>query len=207
MYVDIHTHTHWSDKDITYLFNVRYGKDETPTLNNGLFSVGIHPWDAGVITPDESFISLTHKANAIGECGLDKRCGIPLNLQERVFTQQIELSIQLNKPLIIHCVGCYGRLLALSKSYSPHPLWIIHGCYTSPEWIASALNESILFSIGLREATRTKGQNMLKAIPLDRLLLETDEDTLSVKHVYKHLSLSPDKLPFVDQLISLLHNK
>lgn len=199
MYIDIHTHSHWPDNDIRSLFNIRYGVDVTTTISSP-FSIGIHPWDADSVHIDKTFLDMAHKASAIGECGLDKRCNIKPELQEIIFIKQIELSRTINKPLIVHCVGKYGRLLELSKLYSPHPLWIIHGCYTSTEWIKSALSQNMIFSVGIREIKRLKGAEMINAIPLKRLIFESDELSLSVKHIYDYLSISPADIPHVNNI-------
>ncbi len=201
MYIDIHTHTHWTDKDITSVFNIRYGFDKI--TDERWFSVGIHPWDADKVCIDDSFYSLAKSAIAIGECGLDKKCSVSLDCQESVFTAQIELSKRLNKPLIIHCVGCYGKILEMSIRHSPHPTWIIHGCYTSPEWIRSALSQPMFFSVGMREISYPKGKDMLNAIPRDRLLFESDDDVSSVKAVYDSLSINPEMMTHCYELIDM----
>jgi TatD DNase family protein len=193
MYIDIHTHTQWPDEDILSLYNVRYVGNYDKAIF-GHYSVGIHPWDVNNVEVDDNFVEMIHGATMIGECGLDKSFKENMHLQERCFVEQIELSMRFDKPLLVHCVGCYGRLLELSCRYPSHPLWIIHGCYTSPEWIRSAQEHNIMFSIGMREVLRYKGRTMLEAIPQDKLLLETDENPNTIKTLYQYLNLTPDDM-------------
>ena len=46
------------------------------------------------------------KCIAIGECGLDQHTGNNIELQIQTFEKMIELAIELNKPIIIHSLGC-----------------------------------------------------------------------------------------------------
>ena len=75
-------------------------------LEGYYYSVGIHPW---YITENIDFDKLIEKClddkvKAIGECGLDfHRKEISPKKQEEIFIRQIEISEQLEKPMIIHC--------------------------------------------------------------------------------------------------------
>jgi TatD DNase family protein len=42
---------------------------------------------------------------AVGECGLDKRIAIPIELQQLVFEKQLVLAQKYNKPVVLHCVA------------------------------------------------------------------------------------------------------
>ena len=101
-YIDFHTHQVPVLKDVVAIVE---GRD----------TWGIHPWKA-----DETFVvpDLSGKL-AIGECGLDGLRGPSMERQEEVFVQQIRLSEEVERPLIIHCVKVLDRLLQLRKELRP----------------------------------------------------------------------------------------
>ena len=70
---------------------------------------------------------------AVGEAGLDAVRGGDAAIQEDVFVRQALLAEKVEKPLVVHCVRRYGRILELHKAISPRQLWIIHGFRGKPE--------------------------------------------------------------------------
>ena len=83
---------------------------------------GIHPMVAAQVS-DADFGRLEgylrgDPASSVGECGLDRRYpGYGENgVQEAVFLRQVELARDLRRDLQIHCVGDYGRIVALLKA-------------------------------------------------------------------------------------------
>lgn len=82
---------------------------------------GIHPMVASQVK-DADFAKLEgylrgDPASSVGECGLDRRYpGYGAGgVQEAVFMRQVELARDLRRDLQIHCVGDYGRIVALLK--------------------------------------------------------------------------------------------
>ena len=85
-----------------------YNLDFNEKIPESIFSAGIHPKD---ILEDFEFqlswlkkTAENKKCVAIGECGLDRLADKNLQIQKEVFTRQIYLANDLQKPLIIHCV-------------------------------------------------------------------------------------------------------
>ena len=83
---------------------------------------GIHPMVAAQVS-DADFGRLEgylrgDPASSVGECGLDRRYpGYGAGgVQEAVFVRQVELARDLRRDLQIHCVGDYGRIVALLKA-------------------------------------------------------------------------------------------
>lgn len=183
--VDIHSHCDFA-ADVVGIRNVRF-PEVAPA---GMYSVGVHPWDADRCLLTSDFYDLAENAVAIGECGLDKCCGVPIDIQQTVFEKQIELSLRLNKPMIIHCVRAYGRMMDISQSYSPHPAWLIHGCYASAEWIRQAVASGMFFSLGPSQIRQKRFGEIMEAIPNDRLLLETDDSGWNIADVYNAVNIS-----------------
>jgi len=89
-------------------------------------SVGLHPTDNPAEQFDpEAFTELAGDNNvvAIGECGLDYFRGVEGggelagDKQRLIFQSQIELSITLKKPLMIHCRNAHNDLIPIFESY------------------------------------------------------------------------------------------
>ncbi len=176
-------HTHRLDAEHA-LVNLRYG-EELPGVVPEYYSVGIHPWDADRVALDDGFLRLAAEAHAIGECGLDKPCGVNIDKQEEVFREQAALANDMHKPVIVHCVRAYGQLAQTSRFFGRHTPWIIHSCYASREWIEANTARPFFFSVSPAVLSHKRAAEVLQAIPLDRLFLETDESPVPIFNVYE----------------------
>lgn len=198
---DIHTHdapSPNSDDDeslrqnISYIVNVyplgfEYAKDNE---NYPWFSCGVHPWYSEDAEPQLKFlkeIAGDPRIVAIGEAGLDKLKGPDLKIQQTIFEQQVQLSEQLQKPLIIHCVKAWEELLHIKKLYKPRQPWIIHGYKGKVELAKQLLSHGFLFSINERF-----NDDAIREIPLDRLFCETDISETSIKDIYHEVAKALD---------------
>ena len=146
-------------------------------LHDGfLYSKGIHPWRV----TDDADMDLLKRACmdprvvAIGECGLDNVCDSPMELQERLFRQQISLSEELKKPLIIHCVRAHDRLLAIRREMDPQQAWIFHGFRLKPTIARRIIESGMYVSLGSKF-----NEESAIIIPEERLLIETDDDPVT----------------------------
>ncbi|KAE8816838.1 putative deoxyribonuclease [Hordeum vulgare] len=125
------------------------------------------------------FFSETPEA-AVGETGLDKGSHgktIDFGEQVEVFQQQLELAKELEKPVSVHCVRAFGDLLEILKRTGPFPAGaLLHSYLGSAEMVPDLANLGCYFSLSgfLTGMKSTKAKKMVKAIPLDRILLETD---------------------------------
>lgn len=166
---------------------------------------GLHPWCVPERSPDwmnllRRFFAETPEA-AVGEIGLDKGShGKTINFGEQVevFQRQLELAKELARPVSVHCVRAFGDLLEVLKQTGPFPAGVLLHSYMGSAEMASALaNLGCYFSLSgfLTGMKSTKAKHMLKSIPLDRILLETDApdafprlDNVSVSPVHVHSS-------------------
>ncbi|BEG99948.1 TatD family hydrolase [Bacteroides sedimenti] len=163
----------------------------------GYYSVGVHPWYINADTGKEleylKKIASNPQILAIGEAGIDKLITTPLSIQMDIFRHHIELSETLNKPLIIHSVKSVNEIVMLKKELSPKATWIIHGFRGKRELAQQLFAHGIYLSFGEQFQ-----ENALKCIPLERLLLETDESDKNILEIYqtvaKILNLSVEKL-------------
>jgi TatD DNase family protein len=159
-------------------------------------AVGIHPnsdqkWTEETIAELRS-IAHAEKVVAIGEIGLDYyRNHSPHDYQRRIFTQQLELAADLDLPVIIHnreasrdiaeiLEAWYGRLTAKQVKLAEHP-GILHA-FSGDERFAQRMTE-LHFKLGIGGSVTyhnsTVLQAVVKAMPLQDLVLETDAPYMS----------------------------
>ena len=187
MYIDIHTHIH-KETNSTHLriYNIEL-QNITASENNTISSIGIHPWYIPQ-NPEKAIAqikAIAQKENilAIGECGIDKLCETPIELQIKLFKAQTEVSEVVRKPLIIHCVKSYNEIIELKKEIRPSQTWIIHGFRGKPQTATMLTGAGIILSIGEKYNPET-----IKNIPINKILIESDESTLSIEDIYKNIA-------------------
>lgn len=159
------------------------------TIPNGLFSAGIHPWNFDNINLDNSFSILVDmiqndKMVAVGEIGIDKKCGADLIKQIDVFVKQLKLAEQFDLPVIIHCVGGYEILQKYRKIYSQTP-WIIHDFNSSFQMAEFFIKNGCFISFGnnfMRE--NSKQHEIVKMINSSNIFFETDVHKFKIKDIY-----------------------
>lgn len=165
---DVHTHR----RGPGLITSVEPGEDTTGAER---LSVGVHPWhaDTGDVAAVRRMALDDPRVVAIGECGLDRFRGPSLEVQQRVFEQQIRLSEELGLPLIIHCVRAFAELIALRLKYKPAQPWIIHGFRGKPELAAQLVRHGFYLSLGRLHNLAVPG-----AVPPEQLLHETDSPSV-----------------------------
>ena len=188
MLIDIHTH-HYPPKSYPAIYNLTFEMAEEilSTKEKGLFSTGIHPWYAHECS-EEKMLRLEKWLNdeqiiAIGECGLDKHAKATLKEQHEIFERQIIISEQLQKPLIIHCVGCFNELLQIRKQLIPKQLWIIHGFRGKPQLTEQLLCAGCTLSFGEKFNSES-----VRVAPLDRLFTETDKSNEPIEAICRRIA-------------------
>lgn len=204
--INIHTHQQSTLEEDIEIISVFHHSSIPEDIK---FSIGIHPWHAEKNSASALIDELFPKARfafAIGECGLDRSSSINWEKQVEVFRKQIDLSERFNKPMIIHAVRSYPDIIALHKIYKPFQAWIIHGFQGDVKAMEQLIqHEGIYISFGaniLRE--NPKHIEALKNTPIDRLFLETDESSISLKKIYNYVSNCLN-IP-EEKLIEKIHN-
>ena len=82
------------------------------------------------------------------------------------------------KPLVIHCVKAFNELIELKKKYRPQMPWVVHGFRNNLHIACRLMQENIYFSLGERYQP-----DVLRHVPLECLLAETDESTQDIRMV------------------------
>ena len=116
---------------------------------------------------------------ALGEIGLDYHWDIPKEAQHRVFEEQLILARELDVPVVIHDREAHGDVMELVRKYRPKGL--MH-CYSgSVEMLKEVLRLGMSISLGGTVTFKNARVpvEVAQAVPLDRLLLETDAPYLS----------------------------
>jgi TatD DNase family protein len=183
MYFDAHTH------------NVSAGRNSViqssgEVISEGFFSIGIHPWHVEQWMDEIDIItSLAQNKHciAIGETGLDKHVTKDLSQQLRAFEAQINLSEELELPLILHCVRSWPEVLKLRKRMKPKQKWIFHG-FSKNGLLKEVLQEDILLSFGKALVHESHLDETLRSVPLEKILLETDNSEIPIKTIYNKVS-------------------
>lgn len=149
-------------------------------------TVGIHPHDAaGVSGGDMEILRQLamqgEKVVAIGETGLDfYRNRSPRQDQERLFRQHLQLSLELKLPVVIHDRDAHEETLAMIAAEGV-TRGVMHCFSGDTEFAARCIEQGFYLSI---PGTVTYPSNhilreVVTAMPLERLLLETDAPYLS----------------------------
>lgn len=143
----------------------------------------------------------------VGECGLDKRFpGYEIGgVQESVFRAQAELALEFKRPLMIHCVGDYRRILDIleslrfSQGNSPA---LFHRFGGDAEAVRRGLALGALFSVHSDSIRKASTRDALKLIPKESLRFETDADESFVPKFFPGSVPSPSAI--ADKLVEEL---
>ncbi len=143
-------------------------------------AVGIHPEDCGGYTGEELHelraLCGHPKVVAIGEIGLDYHWKEnPPELQKRVFRDQLALAVELDLPVIVHDREAHGDSLDIVREF-PGVRGVFH-CFSGSAEMARELVElgwTISFTGVLTYKNARRAVEAASAIPMDRLMIETD---------------------------------
>jgi TatD DNase family protein len=152
------------------------------------WAAGLHPYYADQSSSDVwkqlKGFSTHPRFVAVGEVGLDyAKATVPPEIQKKAFRQAIELSIQIKKPLIVHCRNAYPDLHPILKEYfhgtGPTP-GVVH-CFSGTQEDADKLI-AMGFYLGVDGPLTYPSAKALREVminvPLSRIVLETDSPYL-----------------------------
>ncbi len=143
-------------------------------------AVGVHPESVDETPSDyreklTELVKSSEKVRAIGEIGLDYHYeNYDRDKQILFFRQQLELARELSLPVIVHSRNASEDTLDILKEY--RPAGVVH-CFSGSAEVAKEvikLGMYIGFTGVLTFKNAKKALRALEAVPLDRLLLETD---------------------------------
>ena len=141
---------------------------------------GLHPWYINQAHTDwEERLReyLKEFTNAqVGECGLD-RLKAEIEGQEEVFERQISLANELNRSLNIHLLKSEEWFTKFLPNISGK--FMIHSFNGSSNFLQAIIKSGGFVSLSAGALKRKNGMNIIKEVPVSRLLIESDGPYLS----------------------------
>lgn len=148
--------------------------------------VGIFPTEAKTYTQEveEKLISLAQnpKVKAVGEIGLDYYWDKSfVDIQKEVFVKQIKLANKLNLPIVIHDREAHKDTFDLLKEYNQGSQVLFHCFSGSVEFMRECVKQGWYIALGgvVTFKNAQKMKDVARAVPLDKLVLETDSPYLT----------------------------
>lgn len=177
------------DNDIELVINI--GADLQSSIDslkladkydNIYATIGVHPHSAKEVTEEtlEEFRKLAKhpKVVAIGEIGLDFYYdNSPRDIQRKWFREQLKLAKELNLPVVIHSREATKETYDIIKEEQDGTLRGVLHCFSASkevamEYIKLGFYISLAGPVTFKNARVAK--EVAKAVPLDKLLIETD---------------------------------
>lgn len=147
-------------------------------------AVAIHPQDSLSVKPEDYKDFVNYAANlkvvAIGETGLDYHYedGAPREVQKKVFTEHLQLAYSLKLPVIIHLRDAFEDMFnILSQNRQLLQYGGVLHCFSGSGETAKRFLDLGLYISFAGAVTFKNAKGLLdavKAVPLDRILTETD---------------------------------
>ena len=153
-------------------------------------AAGIHPSYVQPDTLDAELAKLSellaqHPKMLVGEIGLDARKNQPdKKSQERACLEQLKIANAFERPIIVHCVKRSARVLELLAAHAPktkkNARGYIHGYTGSTEMAQAFIKQGFYISFGtaILNAKSKRARACVKALPLDRMLVESDAPSM-----------------------------
>ena len=144
--------------------------------------VGVHPNEVQEGCLDFFSDIDFNKVSAIGEIGLDlyRDTNPPIELQKIMFVEQLEIARKHKLPVLIHMRSAEKETYEVLKNYKDLTI-IMHSFGASQEWADKflALGAFISFSGIVTFKNAKEMKEIVKSVPLKRILIETDTPYLT----------------------------
>ncbi|MDR0915340.1 MAG: TatD family hydrolase [Endomicrobium sp.] len=163
---------------------------------NIFMSLGIHPINACCIQ-QYSYNNILqkmakyHKCVAIGEIGLDyhdKPSYHEVLKQKLCFIQQLNIALNLNKPVIIHCRDAYEDAINILSQYNMGLKGVIHCFSGSLKYAQEFLKLGFLLGVDGPITYSTKLQYVISQISINNIVVETDSPYLVPNKHKNHIT-------------------
>ena len=151
---------------------------------------GVHPWETAragrAPYQDGEYVAELRAALeadahvGVGEIGLDRLKSRVIDPAQRaVFAAQLEVAAEFRRPVVLHGAKCWGEVVAGCRPYAGRiPAFLFHGFSRSggllPEIVA--LNGFVGVGAALLNDHAVNYRALVKEIPAERVLVETDAD-------------------------------
>ena len=169
-----------------YPTDIEVVKELAQKYENVYGLLGVHPsevkgWNDDLIDKIKEY-SKSSKIVGIGEIGLDYYWDKSFNdLQKEVFIKQIKLANELNFPISVHDREAHKDTFDILTEYNKNSAVVMHCFSGSVEFMKECVKQGWYIAIGgvvtFKKAIKMK--EVVKEVPLDKLLLETDAPYLT----------------------------
>ena len=186
-------------------------KSSAPRIHVAL---GVHPQALAEMKPSADDAAMIHLerllqrgvALAVGECGLDGPTLplAPIDRQLSILKKHWDLSVHYQLPIIVHCFRTHPQFQAFLKSATTRPPAIVLHSYSgSAELVPFYTSHGCYFSFAgpITYPGARRPVEALRAVPLDRLLIETDAPAQS-PHPFRGQRNEPSHLGLVAQAVA-----
>ena len=210
-YIDIHTH---GAKPVTGIFSIETlsaHEEKLPEdLPGMLFTYGIHPWYLDEKNHNQQLTNVIKVAGnplivAIGEAGFDKLKGPSSDLQRKTFEEQVYIAEERKKPVVIHCVKAWDELIKVYKTLKPKMPWLVHGFRGKKDLALQLISRGIYLSFWFDFIIRPESSQLLRALPKEKIFLETDGAGVDIKEIYNKVAVDLE-MSIDDLKIQVLDN-
>ncbi len=171
---------------------------------------GVHPHEAEEFTDATATEILEHgkdeKIVAVGEIGLDYYYDhADRDVQKKVFERQLELAVELDKPIVVHTREADDDTRAILSNFSAHlkKKGVIHSFTSGLALAEYCLNEGFMLGFnGIITFNRADNvREVLSATPMSQLVVETDAPYLTPVP-FRGRPNAPKYLPFIIEKIA-----
>ncbi len=150
------------------------------------WTAGVHPHDAATFDPtgdaDAIRAAIADGAVAVGECGLDYHYDhAPRALQRRAFADQLAIAQATARPVVVHTREAEEDTAAMVREAGDAGIGGVLHCFTGSIHLAEVALEAgwyVSFS-GIVTFKKWHGDAVIRRVPDDRLLLESDSPYLA----------------------------
>ena len=176
-------------------------------------TVGIHPHDASEFSPklEKSILKMAREQDkliAIGETGLDYHyMNSSLEDQQFAFRKQLRIAVEVNLPVVLHSREAEADTINILKEIPVPALGVAHS-FTSSLMMAKTLLDMGWY-LGINGIVTFKNaedlREIVRWIPMDRLLLETDSPFLA-PIPFRGKPNKPAHIPIIASFVAELRN-
>ena len=146
---------------------------------------GLHPWKAetssvAVIAESLRAALGTDPSSGVGEIGLDRlKTKEVTPAQREIFLAQLEVAAEWHRPVVLHGAKCWGEVVKTVKPFAGViPAFLFHGFSRSGGLLSEIVAMNGFVSVGpaVLNDHAVNYRALVKSLPLDRILVETDDD-------------------------------
>lgn len=176
-------------------------------------TAGLHPHHASEMNPallaELAALAAQPEVAAVGECGLDYfRNFSPRDAQLRAFREQLDLAVQLRKPVFLHQRDAHEDFLAIVREYRPRLVGGVAHCFTAGADEAHAyLDLDLHIGITGWICDERRGRHLrevVRIIPPHRLLIETDAPYLLPRDLHPKPASRRNEPMYLPQVLAAI---